>query len=244
MRRNLLLAVFVLFGVVPWASATEIVWDTISTGRVRLVVSNVGQIGRMGSQGSGGVNMDYAGMGLDCDTTARVYLFDGGPFVMRQDSAGYYTWATSLYQSSGTTHGFVPLGDTPSQHFTGPNYDGFRTGTFVTADSSIGMRASFYAPTDLAHLLHCAFGADSTSFDFVIGKYEVFSLSTDTMRHVTVGFLNDWEVPSSTPKINSVHEVSPYGPKYLTGVDSNLSTCAQNSQRVATSSVLGFTTTL
>lgn len=244
MRRFLLLTLLALVGVVPSASATDIVWDTISTGRVRLVVSNVGQIGRMGSLDNGGVNMDYAGLGHDCNTTARVYLFDGGPFVMRQDSAGYYTWGTSLYQSAGTTHGFVPLGDIPSQHFTGPNYNGFRTGTFVTTDSSIGMRVSFYAPTDLRHLLHCAFGADSTSFDFVIGKYEVFSRSTDTMRHVTVGFLNDWDVPSSAPKINSAQEVSYYSPQYLTGVDSVLPSCIPNTHRIASSSVLGFTTTL
>lgn len=236
--------VIVLLTLPYSVAATEIVWDTISTGRARLVVSNVGQIGRMGSMGSGGVNLDYAGMGLDCDTTARVYLFDGGPFVMRQDSAGYYTWATSLYQSSGTTHGFVPLGDIPSLHFTGPNYNGFRTGTFVTADSSIGIRASFYAPTDLGHLWHCAFGADYTNLDFVIGKYEVFSRSTDTMRHVTVGFLNDWDVPSAVSKVNSVYEVPYYVRKYLTGVDSNLSACTPNTHRVASADVLGYTTTL
>jgi hypothetical protein len=185
-----------------------IVWDTISTGRTRLVVSSVGEIGRMGNLGVGGVNLDYTGLGIDCDTAARVYLFDGGPFVMRQDSAGWYTWGTSFHQAAGTDHGFVPLDDVLPHHFTGPNCDAFTTGTFVVADSSIGMRATFYAPTDLGHLPHCAYGnIDSVSNDFVLAEYKIFCRSADTMHHVTIGLLDDWNIPSEPLNTNIPHSL-------------------------------------
>ncbi len=242
MRRFLLLTLFALFGAVPSASGTEIVWDTISTGRVRLVVSSVGQIGRMGSLGNGGVNMDYAGLGLDCDTSARVYLFDGGPFVMRQDSEGYYTWATSLYQSSGTTHGFVPLGDIPSQHFTGPNYDGFRTGTFVTADSSIGMRATYWAPTDLLNPIPCRYPFSSLSNNFIIARYSVFNRTASSMHKVTIGEIFDWDIPSSPAKENQGHFSWSAG-SALSGTTDLPNGCTNDSSRFGGTALLGWYTT-
>ncbi len=242
MRRFLLLTLLALVGVVPSASATDIVWDTISTGRVRLVVSNVGQIGRMGSQGSGGVNLDYAGMGQDCDTTARVYLFDGGPFVMRQDSAGYYTWATSLYQSAGTTHGFVPLGDIPPLHFTGPNYNGFRTGTFVTADSLIGIRATYWAPTDLLHPIPCKYSFDSLSDHFMIAQYSVFNRTASIMHRVTIGGIFDWDIPSSPAKENQGHFSWSAGSVFSGTTDVPVG-CTNNSSRFGGTALLGWYTT-
>ena len=70
-----------IIGMRSIGNAQIVVWDTVNTGTVRLTVSNHGSIGL---NGIGGANMDFTSSGLDCDSTANVYLYSGGPLIIQK----------------------------------------------------------------------------------------------------------------------------------------------------------------
>lgn len=169
-------------------------WDTISTGCLRLTVSNNGEMGHMGI---GRVNMDFVGYGVDCDSAgqshAEVYLYDGGPVVNREIVPGsVYSWSSQLYQDGFLTdESFKPVVSSGAGKFTGVGFNGYRTGTFVNRDTTIGVQATYYAPTT------------GDSCNFIIVKKQYFNMKASTVNHVTVGEQIDWDVPSDSVGINT-----------------------------------------
>lgn len=187
-------------------------WDTVSTGCLRLVVSNNGEMGRMGA---GRVNMDFVSYGYDCDTAGEskpdVYLFDGGPVVVREITPGAaYSWTSQIYQDGiATDESFKPMvGGSPGS-FTGIGYDGYRTGTFVNRDTTIGIQATYYAPTT---------GGDSCNF--IIVKKQYFNMKFFPVNNVIVGEQIDWDLPSE----NSTNSSKILGTKtvYQCGIDTGM----------------------
>lgn len=169
-------------------------WDTISTACLRLTISNNGEMGHMGI---GRANMDYFMYGAECDSAgqshAEVYLFDGGPVVNREIVPGsVYSWSSQLYQDGFTTdESFKPVVSSGAGKFTGVGYNGYRTGTFVNRDTTIGVQATYYAPTT------------GDSCNFIIVKKQYFNMKASSVNHVTVGEQIDWDVPSDSVGINT-----------------------------------------
>jgi hypothetical protein len=192
----------------------QLVWDTVSTScGVRLVVSNNGDMGRNGYKK---VNMDFAALGGECDTAtldgANVYLYDGGPIVVREITPQVaYSWSNQLYQGGfATEESFKPyVGGTPGS-FTGTGFDGYRTGTFLNRDSLIGVQATYYAPTG---------GGDSCNFIIVQRKF--FNRGGSAVNHVTIGEQIDWDIPADVGSNNSSAILGGYT-VYQRGVDTGV----------------------
>lgn len=188
-------------------TVVPVMWDTISTGCMRLTISNNGQMGHMGI---GGANLDFVALGGDCDESANVYLYDGGVVVNREIVSGsVYSWSNQLYQDGLTSdESFKPVVSTSSGHFGNSVYAGFSTGTFVNRDTTIGVRASYYAPNP---------GFDTCNF--IIVKKQYFNLKPYPVNGVTVGEQIDWDVPSDAATINT-SKVLGAKTVYMRGTDS------------------------
>ena len=172
-------------------------WDTVQTGCMRLVVSNNGEMGRNGLGGSGKANMDYWILGSDCDTAGQsrvgIYLYDGGVVVNREITPGSaYSWSNQLFELGfDSFESFKPIVTTGAGSFTGTGFDAYATGTFVNRDTTIGVRATYYAPTT----------GDSCNFIVVEKKY--FNMKASTVGGVTVGEQIDWDIPSDSIATNT-----------------------------------------
>ena len=172
-------------------------WDTVSTGCLRLVVSNNGEMGRNGLGGTGKANLDFWTLGSDCDTLGQsrvgIYLYDGGVVVNREITPGSaYSWSNQLFELGfDTDESFKPVVGGVSGSFTGTGFDGYRTGTFVNRDTTIGVSATYYAPT----------AVDSCNFIIVEKKY--FNMKASPVDNVTVGEQIDWDVPSDSVATNT-----------------------------------------
>ncbi len=166
-----------------WITDTLFVpaWDTFSTLCQALTVSNTGN---MGHQGIGSVNMDYVNAG-DCDTNARVYLYDGSPIVSWVKGTDTMS-SFSVYQTSFTdADGFIPLEGTPLEVDTGGCLT-VESGTFITHDSLVALSMSWYAPVT------------SDSCHFLISRIS-FTLNRDTtITQLRFGALLDWDIPSDS----------------------------------------------
>jgi hypothetical protein len=174
-------------------------WDTISTVcGVRLIVSNNGEMGRNGLGGSGKMNMDYWRSGTDCDTAGvsrvGIYLYDGGPIVNREITPGaVYSWSNQLFQLGyDTDESFKPALTTGAGSFATAAYDGYATGTFVNRDTTIGIRATYYAPIT---------GGDSCNF--IVVKRQYFNMKASPVTSVTIGEQIDWDIPADSVAYNS-----------------------------------------
>jgi len=174
-------------------------WDTVSTVcGVRLIVSNNGEMGRNGLGGTGKANMDYWRAGTDCDTAGvsrvGIYLYDGGPIVNREITAGaVYSWSNQLFELGfETDESFKPVLTTGAGSFNTSAYDGYATGTFVNRDTTIGIRATYYAPTT---------GGDSCNF--IVVKRQYFNMKASPVNSVTLGEQIDWDIPADSVAYNS-----------------------------------------
>jgi len=183
-------------------------WDTVTTGCTRLIVSNNGDMGRLGF---GTVNMDYVALGGECVTTsnAGVYAYDGGPIVIRKSGANYI-YSNALFQGDFTTEqSFKPyLSGTPASSIAGTGYDGFYTGTFVNRDTTVGVRQTYYAPT-----------VGSDTCNFIIQKSVFFGLG-GPKTNVTLGQVMDWDIPSLTGSNNFGRVLPSKNIVYQQGTDS------------------------
>jgi hypothetical protein len=159
-------------------------WDTVTTGCTRLIVSNNGDVGRLGQ---GTVNMDYYALGGECDSVAtnQKYLYDGGPIVIRK-SGSNYIYSNALFQGNFTTEqAFKPFAQgAGASSIAGSGYDGFYTGTFVNRDTTVGVRRTYYAPT-----------VGSDTCNFIIQKSVFFGLG-GPKTNVTLGEVIDWDIPT------------------------------------------------
>lgn len=196
---------------------SPVIWDTLTTGCTRLIVSDRGEVGRIGQPR---VSMDFVSLGGDCDSSADVYLYDGGPIVIRKSGTDYI-FSTPLFEGGQQTEeSFRPttLGP-PAGEIAGPGYTGFRTGTLVNKDSSIGLIRTYYAPSV----------ADSCNF--IIQKTVFFGIG-GPQSHVTLGEVVDWDIPSYADQLNDGHTMGSRLMVYEQGRDTSTSGCQQNTSRL------------
>jgi len=173
-----------------------VTWDTVrtdngnvasATGRIALTV---GSHGNMGRGGLGRVNLDYAanGIGVECDTLKDVYLYDGGPLLIRRDSPVVYSFTSSTFQGTFASDvSFKPVlvpGKSPASLST-VKYDGFYSGVMVSEDSTVALERTYYAPKG---------GGDSSDFVIICSKF----YSYDGLAHnnLLIGDLIDWDLPA------------------------------------------------
>jgi hypothetical protein len=207
-----------------------LVFDTLSTGVIRIAVSNQGS---MGQGGIGGVNLDYTGLGLDCDDNATTYMHTGGPMLIQADGgdtaisygmhAGVLTRVMSWY----------PVTDyaAPADVSTG-DYEAFFTGTFVNWDSTIACEKTVYAPTG---------GGDYT--DFIIQSFRLFPLDAGTHSNLAIGEMVDWDIPSDDGFSNYAYVSTAGNTVYFQGIDDPAEDppgCQDNANRFAAQGFLGM----
>ncbi len=151
--------------------------DTVS-GYLSLAVSTSGNYG---NSGDFRINLDFVTNGADCDTTAQVYLYDGSPVILPNDTTLY----SSIFDNGWTTpNGFKPQVE---GSFSGsqPTYNWYTTGTFVTPDSTIAFEQTFYAPT--------ANGAS-----YMVKALKVWSHDGAAHSGLRIGDAIDWDIPSDS----------------------------------------------
>ncbi len=161
-------------------------YDTITTGCLALVVGNSGNCG---SQGMGRVNMDFFDHG-DCDTVdsipgeSDVYLYDGSPVICWQDGDSVRCNWSIFGWGMTCLSGFIPLVEERTVD-SGDFY--YYQSEFITHDSGIGVRQSWYAPKD-----------QPDSCQFLIHRLRVFSYDEQTHTNLAIGEIIDWDVPADT----------------------------------------------
>ncbi|UCC44163.1 MAG: hypothetical protein JSU65_13785 [Candidatus Zixiibacteriota bacterium] len=210
---------------------SEIIYDTVATLKTRLSVTNNGY---MGQAGAGGVNLDYTAIGGDCDSTATVYLRDGGPFIIQSLGDGQYRMSASMHQDGSLESplAFRPIdGWNSPAHISGPNYDGHFSGTFINWDSSIACEVTTFAPTG---------GYDSSSF--IIRRYDFFPADSNTHAGLTIGTAIDWDIPSDVGSNNNAYISTEAETVYFLGTDDpeNTDDCQDNAVRLGAQSFLGW----
>lgn len=179
--------------------------DTIYTNSVALAVNNAGGMGL--STIGGEANMDFVHSGLETDecdngnsNVESRYLAEAAPFLMK------ITPTDTLVSSYVSSHSWL------SRHNINDERDGFRpqeslndlgtfsgqfnevveSGIFYSADSSMALQATYYAPLGQA---------DGGNF---IGQgFKVWNISGATIDDLYVGQAEDWDIPSDSTVRNS-----------------------------------------
>ena len=138
----------------------------------------------------GGANLDFVANGVDCDTTANIYLGDGSPFISFINGADTILY-TSFLNYIEEPNAFVYLNDVNNiaTFGSGTNYNWYQSPVFITPDSSIALQQDFYAPTDV--------GAS-----FMIKKLKVWSHDGATHSGIRIGDVIDWDIPSDSGNDN------------------------------------------
>jgi hypothetical protein len=196
--------------------------DTVSTQCTRLVVQ---PFGNFGNQGDGTVNLDYVVSG-DCDPGASIYVYDGSPVIVRIDGidtlADYAVYGSSSFKIVSTGNSWQPT-------TSGPDFEEYRTGTFVTADSAIGLEKFWFAPQTL--LSDCP---------FIVQLLKVYSFDGGTYSGVAIGEFIDWDVPSDQSAVNTGDFSTGDKLIYCQGVESNSSGCQSNANRYGGQALIGI----
>jgi photosystem II stability/assembly factor-like uncharacterized protein len=195
-------------------------WDTISTLCTDLVLSNYGNYGK---QGKGNVNLDYVGSG-DCDGSANVYVYDGSPvigYVRGNDTiVSYSIFGNQRLRLVDKDEPTVPTENTGE-------YEVFRTGTFVTRDSTVGVELIWYAPQQ------------SDSCEFVIRELKIYSFDGEMHSGLTIGDAIDWDVPSDGWADNYGGYDEQRRMVYQQGVELDYQGCQFNDERFGAISFIG-----
>ena len=195
-----------------------IVWDTISTNFIDLIVSSNGN---MGNSNIGFVNMDFANTALECDDSsnyregttdtipgdASVYLGNASPVILTGSVVGVDTTVTASWaifkETLDEPNGFRPVTGplvfgadiidlskpTHYESTEAPFYDCFHTGAFVTIDSTLVIDKTYYAPKD--------------DVSYIIQMMRIFSFDGDAHSGLIIGEAYDWDIPSDTGSYNS-----------------------------------------
>jgi hypothetical protein len=175
-------------------SVAPILWDTVytdwgSSGIGLTAATN----GNAGNVGIGRVNLDFVDEfdpSVDCNEEATVYLYDATPLMMRSTVVGDYFWQPFWTPArSDPDFNFQPVPyEVESTHDTQKGCDHFVTGTFVTADSTIGCTKHWYAPLD--------------SVSYVIERWDIYSMSDTSYNDVRLGQWIDWDIPTDVESNN------------------------------------------
>ncbi|MCK4460572.1 MAG: hypothetical protein KAW46_02150 [candidate division Zixibacteria bacterium] len=178
--------------------------DTIETNCLSLVLLANGSFG---NQGVGKVNMDFFDHG-DCDTVdsipgeTDVYLYDGSPVICWPDGDSVRCNWSIFGTGPLYANGFLPVScEEPVD--SGDFY--FYQSEFITHDSGIGVRQSWYAPKD-----------QPDSCQFLIHRLRVYSNDGQTHYNLAIGEVIDWDIPADTGIQNN------------SGFDANLRLVYQN----------------
>jgi hypothetical protein len=169
-------------------------WDTVATNCTELIVGTNGNAGNGGAPGQ--VNLDYVGQGDWLEATAAatpgVYLYDAGTILGTVSDADTMMYWGMFQITIADSSAIMPLYDTTAlarvpAHFTETFADGFYTGLYTDADTSIAFEAKWYANTDPAY-----------SCGFVIKETKVYSLDGQAHDSLVLGEACDWDVPSDS----------------------------------------------
>jgi len=193
-------------------------WDTVATACVSLTVSNLANYGHQSNTSSGGANMAHPNE--DCDQTANVWLYDGSSvicYVNGTDTVG--NW--SLFQQFH--YCFVDDRRWMLPTATSTDYDEFFGGTHVTADSTLAVEDTWYAPKSL------------TDCNFVIHRTTIFTYDAAVHSGLTIGEVTDWDVPDNYGW--NVSGITPGMMLYQTGTDLD---CIDQSRRLASTDLIGW----
>ncbi|MBU1318575.1 MAG: hypothetical protein KKG33_10480 [candidate division Zixibacteria bacterium] len=196
-------------------------WDTISTTCTDLVVSNFGNFGR---KGLGRVNLDFVGTG-DCDNTAEVYIYDGSPVIAYvNDDDTVVSFALFGAQTLRLVDKDNPTVPTENNG----EYEVFKTGTFVTKDSTIGVEVGWFAPLQ------------PDSCDFVIQHLRLYSFDGQAHSGLLIGNVVDWDVPGDGYADNSSGYDMTKKLVYQQGVEWDYAGCQFNDERFGGQAWLGY----
>lgn len=208
-------------------TVVPVVFDTVSTGTIRMLVSNHGLTG--GGTIGGGVNLDYVALGGDCNTAANVYMYDGGPLVVRRDGVGNYSFTCGLFQPGLTDVSFKPVTGASPSFTSNAAYEAYFTGTFVSEDSTIGVQRTYYAPHG---------GAPND--DFIVVKTRYFSYDGATHQNLLLGEAIDWDIPAVNGSTNRAGIEGDF--TWQRGTEGDSAGCQPNATRFGASAFLGMYT--
>jgi hypothetical protein len=171
----------------------------IRTDCTRIRFSNTGNLGRSGTGGNGGYNLNFFN---DCDTTANragqdnhagVYLYEASPFLTWVES-GDTTLNYGIFSANWLdSEGFRPLVRPGADSTTYSDYQYGYTGKFVSTDSTIALECEYFAPT---HPDSCT---------FIVSKQQIYlntEISTAAYSDVYIGEFLDWDIPSDSGSEN------------------------------------------
>ncbi len=185
------------------------VWDTVITQCG--IPLTVGTNGNLGAHGIGGANLGFPQPSPECDTNggtlnpgdAAIYLADASPIVVRRRAPGDYVGSWSIYDGDVTSpNGFKPLFPSSTRgYFSAARWEGYNSGTFVTADSLVKIERTIWAPAGATNVDSCHFVIMRTRyFPYVIG-YSVSGLA--------IGDAFDWDIPSDSGEMLNVAFTDP-----------------------------------
>jgi len=166
-------------------------FDVVNTGCLSLSVSNYGNTGR---DGMGEVNMDF--YPEDCDSTAKVYLFEGSPFLGRIID-GDTTFSSAIFGADHLVdHGLRSLCDySPTIECDAINAEVYESGGFVDIDSTVAFEKIWVAPTN--------------DCEFIIEYMRVWSFDGATHNDLLIGEILDWDIPFDFLPDDEDQEIGP-----------------------------------
>jgi len=211
-------------------------WDTIYTGQpgtqfVALAVSNFGEVGQAGA---GGVNMDFTACGLECGTRHEdsVYLYSASPFLLEADASHANITLTCSYGQAATLKHYAWQ---PVEFDTTPAWR-----RFGCAIQNVVPHGRFISPD--GHFAWEYFHVDpyeGPGYPAVTFLNRVYALDGQNHPNVTLGWVEDWSIPSDLADSNFCWADSYYREWYLNGTDStNDQPCLSGSRRSASSTVM------
>ncbi|UCG63179.1 MAG: hypothetical protein JSV52_07835 [Candidatus Zixiibacteriota bacterium] len=160
-------------------------WDyltaTLPTEAVNGVSLTVSNNGNMGHDGRGMYNMDY--YPDDCDTTAKVYMYDGSPLVGWLNGGdtvyNYAIWGQVYFGEFG----FRPQGyQLETKMCALVSAEVYESGNFTSQDSTIAMEKIYLAPQGEG--------------PFMIEYLRVWSYDGAAHDGLMIGEAIDWDIPN------------------------------------------------
>jgi len=195
-------------------------YDTISTGCTQLTVGNHGNAGHDADYGA---TLDYALFG-DCDPTANLYMYDGTPIISYISGIDTIAeWTAYGYDTYSDVVGGNPI--VPTTDF--PDYQVYQTGTFATADQTLALEKTWWAPKQ------------PDSCQFVIQKLKIFSWDGQPHSGLNIGEYVDWDIPSDSAAKNYAGADAAEGLVYFEGAEYTAGGCQSNLRRFGGHAMLG-----
>ncbi len=174
------------------------IWDTLTTQcGMKLAVSNFGS---MGNDYAGGANLNFPQPVPECDTNggelnagdASIYLGAASPIIVRKTGIDSYAASWGVYSDDAQfSHTFKPMAESPTAgYFATSRWEGFNSGVFCSADSSVKLQLTWYAPTGPTN-------ADSCKF--MIQRMKIYPFTPGvSVPNLAIGQIFDWDIPTDT----------------------------------------------